>query len=403
MAHDGQASTAAAGPPAGTTPEASALLATLASGRCAGVPSPPAQAPAPDIDWSRVVAGARRHRVSLLLDPRAVAALPETARGAWAAARGDALLAIALADETARLARAFDRAALPALFLKGAALSRQLYGDPCARTPRDIDLLVRPESFHAALDVLAGCDYALLPGELDGEGKFTFYHVSLRHAAYGFVVELHIRLAKDERVLPLAILRPFDNAVTLRFPGADVPTLRAEAAVVYAAYHGTRHLWRRLVWIADLAAAARSEAIDWDDVLERIRACGLEQGLATGLALARSLLGAPLPPGVAEDSGMMRAGERLAAVLAPMIATTEPLADEDQVMRRIGRLPYLRLELALHRRMAARWAILADHLRPSPTDQALLPLPGRWAALHYPFRVARVLGAMWSERRRGIR
>lgn len=401
MAQDGQAFAAMGWTPADAAPEARFLLAALASGRCAGDPTGSAPEPPPGIDWSRFVMAARRHRVSLLLNPQAIATLPDTARGAWKATRSDGILAVALAEETGRLAGAFDRAGLPALFLKGAPLSLQLYGDPCARTPRDIDVLIRPEAFQAAVAVLAGCGYAVIPGELYDDGRLKFYHAGLRHAVYGFVIELHVRLSDDERVLPLALLRPFDNATTVLIGGVAIPTLRAETAVVYAVYHGTRHLWRRLVWIADLTAAARSDAFDWDDVLSQIHACGLEGGLTTGLALGRTLLGGALPPGLDRFPKAMREGERLAALLAPMIATAEPMVHEDRVMHRLGRLPFVRLEFGLYSRTAARWAIIAEHLRPSPTDRKLLPLQGRWAVLLYVFRLVRALGVMWSERRRG--
>src|SRR5204863_3333585 len=61
-------------------------------------------------------------------------------------------------------------ASIPATVLKGAALSRALYGNPGLRAPVDIDLLVAPSNLARAVDALRQLGYGSPPDALDERG-----------------------------------------------------------------------------------------------------------------------------------------------------------------------------------------------------------------------------------------
>lgn len=360
----------------------------------------PAPHPDPGMDWAGLLARVRHHRLEPLmgaaLEPGM--AMPGAARRELLAMRhGAALRTMRLAGELRRLVRCFAGNGVEVLALKGVALSVLLHGDPLRRACRDIDLLVRPGAEGEARALLARCGYgttsdAVIP---------CHNAVELRHARHPVSVELHVRLADDERLLPTAALRPFDTAVEVEVAGIPVRTLGPGAALAYAAYHGAHHHWFRLHWLADIAAAARCPRVDWAEVADIARRAGAGRQLAMACRLSDALFGRA-PPDLPPLSERDLAGVRRAEAIIPAILAGPP-ADDVETVRRVGRLRVLRSELALHRRPRAKWAQLLTRLRPTDTDRAATPLPPRLHALHYPLRILRVLRASLPGARAGCR
>lgn len=212
--------------------------------------------------------------------------------------------------------------------------------------------------------------------------------VELWNPDRGTVVELHVRLADDERLLPTAALHPFETAVTVTIAGRPVRTLAPDAALVYAAYHGAHHHWFRLHWLADIAAATRNPGIDWARATRMARQTGTERHFAMAARLSGGLMGCT-PPDPPAPSGRDLAAIRRAESLVSAILAGPPADDRDTV-RRVGRLRVLAGELALCRRPAAAWAQLLTRLRPTDSDRTALPLPSALGALHYPLRLLRM-------------
>lgn len=72
-----------------------------------------------------------------------------------------------------------EAAAIPAVILKGSAISRLLYGDSHCRTSADVDLLVRPGDVIAADAALARAGY-----RRDNDRPLAFWMRRLHHAVY---------------------------------------------------------------------------------------------------------------------------------------------------------------------------------------------------------------------------
>ena len=83
------------------------------------------------------------------------------------------------------------------------------------------------------------------------------------------------------------------------FGGTSLRALPAEELLLVLCVHGCRHLWVRLKSVCDVAAlVSREERLDWERVFREAHAAGARRMLALGLALARDLVGAVLPPEV---------------------------------------------------------------------------------------------------------
>ncbi len=118
--------------------------------------------------WDALVRGARRHRVAAAvlrgLQACGTPHLPDDiANRLRMLSVANARRSLAQVAELRRLAQLFAAAGVRVLVLKGAALAAQLYGDAGARVARDIDLLVDPDQFACAQDVLAAAGYRQRP------------------------------------------------------------------------------------------------------------------------------------------------------------------------------------------------------------------------------------------------
>lgn len=102
------------------------------------------------------------------------------------------LRALALQGVAEMVLSALERGGVPVLPLKGALLSKRLYGDEAIRSSSDIDVLVAPDRIPEAVRICEAMGYRAVPGS--GEGP-SGLHVALHHEENAFpVVEVHWRV-----------------------------------------------------------------------------------------------------------------------------------------------------------------------------------------------------------------
>ncbi|MGB4783488.1 MAG: nucleotidyltransferase family protein, partial [Candidatus Acidiferrum sp.] len=103
--------------------------------------------------------------------------------------------------------------------------------------------------------------------------------------------ELHndLTLRYFPRRLPLETW--FERQVHVRLDSREVPALSVEDELALICVHGAKHLWERLMWIADVAAlVSRQSNLDWKRAAASAREVGAERMLHVGLGLSASLL-----------------------------------------------------------------------------------------------------------------
>ena len=185
---------------------------------------------------------------------------------------------------------------IPVLVVKGPVLAMQAYGDPAMRSYGDLDLLVRQRDIRRATESLQATGYqAAVPlsvidaGKIPGQYLFSKREVNL-------LVELHndYTLRYFPRRLPIEEF--FGRQIRVRLDAHDVPALSVEDELVLICIHGAKHLWERLIWIADVAAlVSRQSDINWAVATASAKAVRAEHLLHTGLRLAADVLHAPVP------------------------------------------------------------------------------------------------------------
>ena len=158
------------------------------------------------------------------------------------------------------LAVLFDAASLPWLSLKGVALSAWLYGDPNVRAGTDLDVLVDPEDFPRALEVLRDAGYQVADEALWFEPRQraaimrTRREASVRSPQGDLAVDLHFRTEEiDDLALPsLRRLLERESVARVSAGGVHVQVPAGDHALRYLATHAARSAWLRRKWGYDV-------------------------------------------------------------------------------------------------------------------------------------------------------
>ncbi|MET0550753.1 MAG: nucleotidyltransferase family protein [Xanthomonas sp.] len=353
--------------------------------------------------FARVLA---QHRLALALPPADAldGAMPTPLRDTLRQRQRSTLLrTLRQTAALQQIVRCLDDAGLRHCLLKGQGYAA-LFGTPQNREACDIDLLIDAADRDRALALLQDLDYVLDP---DAAGRLERYTrdnhaLSLRHADSGLVLELHLRLANRAREFPLQPAALWNHHTTLvRVAGMQVTTLAPPLAVVYAAFHGTKHNWHRAFWLVDLAQALRSPSQDWAATLALARQLGVERQLALGVLLAEATLGVPLPAALREQASLLRSARFAADTLLPHLDALGSDRGAD-LAARLGMARYTLRLLSLQSTWRGRLQLIPFLLAPTEDDRLATPLPRalQWA---YPGLRALRLARQHLRKRRGVR
>ena len=263
----------------------------------------------------------------------------------------------------ARIAHAFDAAALPFVLLKGAYLGQRFYGDPAGREFVDLDLLVRRADRRRAGAILDQMGFARRSRILGSEALTAFFVHGFDYAAAGVYVDLHWSLARHPS-FRLDESRTWDRTGTFALDGRSYRVPSDEDEVTLQALALLRDIERarpKLKNVVDLVVvvAALDATLPWDDLFARSRSAGTYGPLVNVLSLC-------LDAAAARD-----AAPRLATALGKHSARLAPAMDAATLLR-LGPAP----PALAHRLWAAR-----SH------DASLAACLAWWAA-SLPFRHA---------------
>jgi hypothetical protein len=285
------------------------------------------------IDWKRLLNLAERHRVVGLVNSglrqigRAVPA--EIVAEFGARFRTLVQSNLTMAAEAVRLLHLFEGVNLPVVFLKGAALSRLIYGGVELRQSDDIDILVPPERFAEASALLQRAGYNLYdPPPQTSATQLRFLH-SIRkdfgyiHHRTNMKVELHWSLFLNPHFMTKTPVWTTSRTIELT-TGVELRTLNDDDLFAYLCAHGASHWWNRLQWLADigaLLATASPERIG--RLCDGAEVRGVGRAVSFALLLCRDVLSTETARHVASDSanGLAMKWMRLTALGAMGIST----------------------------------------------------------------------------------
>jgi hypothetical protein len=261
-------------------------------------------------DGAQLARLARRHRVEGLVwrALSRVEVVPLGAQPIREEARRAAAEGLRMALESGRIHRAFARASLPHLFLKGQTLGVLAWGDPLLKRQIDIDLLVPQTAVGKAARLLDEHGYIQqLP---DASVDPSDWHRSRKESVWrgddGFLIDLHTRVADNRSMLPTVTAKLAPRMVELP-GGLSMPTLPEGLLLPYLAVHGASSAWFRLKWLADFAALAETiPTARLGELAEQAPRLGAGRTMVVALVLANRLFATKLPTELEYDGASRR-------------------------------------------------------------------------------------------------
>jgi len=286
--------------------------------------------------------------------------------------------------------QALNHAGIPAVAYKGPTLAQLAYDSPGLRQFDDLDILVPGKQFGEAKSVLETQDYAEilgLPSHLATSSRRRSKPCILRHRDGSHDIDLSSRLLHNYFSFRIPAADLWQAMDTVQLDGCTLRTVSVSVLLLYLCAHGSKHLWARPAWIADVAGllSRQQAAIDWRIVKRlALKADGIRM-LQLGVALAGRNYGAPVP-------------DTEVSWLTPSETVSE-LADKIMVRQRASAgqpekddWERARFHLALHCRVRSRLRYLfVRGLTPSYNDWRSLHLPPPLFPLYVPYRIGRLI------------
>jgi hypothetical protein len=291
------------------------------------------------------------------------------------------LYCLVLADVLKR----FNRAAIPAMPLKGQTLSFDLYQDVGLRYSRDLDVEVRIEDLHKAQSCLEAEDWELESSffPMSARQWKSFLrnesHINFMHLASGCVLELHWRSPWET---PEATSARWARSVPAVWQKQAIQAMHPGDLALYLCSHGGLHQWFRAKWLGDLARAHSLGLLNWEASYDEARRSGEERVLLAGLGLLRDVYELPIPH---TPENFWKSWSPL-LVEMPMRALRDPAEPAERVgtaklRNRIRRSRYERLLWP----RKSRWSSFSD-LFYSREDFRTLALPDSFFWAYKPLR-----------------
>jgi hypothetical protein len=277
---------------------------------------------------------------------------------------------------------------------KGPVLAQAAYGDLGLRSFSDLDLLISADDFARAVEALAEVGYR--PSrEIDPAVERLWLRMGYERSFDGVagknLVELQWNFlpyfyAVDFRAGGFGFEELAARAGSVALGDADedgVPCLSAEDSLLALCLHGAKHLWTRLIWVADIAESLRGPGIDFAVVVTRARAMGIVRILGVSVWLAEHLLEAAVPSGagelIARDPAVPLLGEECAARLR--VGGTYDFESTE----------YFRQIVKLREQAGDRWRLMWRLVwTPGPGDVMAVALPEAMFPLYRTVRVGRL-------------
>jgi len=343
------------------------------------------------LDWSRLFEQGQAHGLLPLLHwhgTRTLALdLPQKiAQSLHERFRANAARNLLLIEELSNIVNLLGGGGIAAVPFKGPALAERLYGDAALRECVDLDILVRARDVPDAIRTLVSAGYE--PGlKLNAAQQNALvasqYEYALLSPA-GTLVELQWSIVPRCFSLSLPEEQYWSHVRSLTIGGRKMNELSAEDLLLLLVFHGGKHGWEKLIWVADVAELmAANPRMDWAYVLDRAQRTGGVRMLLLAVLLANRLLGSPLPREL--DAGLDR--DRTVAQIAADICC--------KLVR--GEYPtYLQTQLYLLR-VRERWQdrlryVARFTLTATPMEWGMADFPRPFFFLYRGLRVLRGLG-----------
>lgn len=275
-------------------------------------------------DLDELIAAAESEGVLALLAAGWATASPPCSASMLSAHRLEAMRELARQAQAREVLSLLDRAEIPVLTLKGAALAYGLYPSPEQRSRCDLDLLVASrEQARRAVSVLLDAGYVLLGGvDVDASTESEVALVCPLSSGYRVAIDLHWALI-NHSVLSFGL--SFERLWAQRL---SLPALHPKAlglgrthALLHALLHRITNFAHgnqdRLIWLYDIRLLTAEGGVDWNEFIDLCSELCVAFYCLDGLLAASRIFNAGVPDCVLETLHSLAADEPRRLGFAP--------------------------------------------------------------------------------------
>jgi hypothetical protein len=257
-----------------------------------------------DLDWSSFVRFTMAHSIV----PEVVSAIaacdpaliPRAVRHElYACDLANRHKALRLAHQLVAIVHYLDTAGIATLAFKGPSLAIRAYGDPGGRQFEDLDLLVARAQVEQAIELLRASGYTMLGGERRGDleqirdGAVTLLCSNPQLAS----VDLHWRIAPAYFPWSPTTEWLLERSSTVQVLAHSIKVPGVQDLILALCVHGTKHWWRSLQLVCDVAQVlAMENSLDPEELLQVASANGLRRILLVAVSLAHEMIRIDGPP-----------------------------------------------------------------------------------------------------------
>jgi hypothetical protein len=178
---------------------------------------------------------------------------------------------------------------IEAMPFKGPVLAVQAYGDLSMRSFVDLDILIHANDNSRAYRILTDQGYIQIdpvPGNI--EKILTI--ISQKEFSYSFhddFLEIHWKIIERLYAVPLDMDQLWDRSLPIFINEQKTKTLSPEDMVIVLCFHGFKHAWQNLKWLADLIYTISNHPdMKWRNLFVRAADMGLKRIVLIGVFLA---------------------------------------------------------------------------------------------------------------------
>jgi hypothetical protein len=208
---------------------------------------------------------------------------------------------ILLSAELMRLSKILQSNHINAIPFKGPVLAKLAYGDITLRVFGDLDIFIKRDDFDKFAQILIDSGYTPhYPIEEYQNAKKTLFELNNDVPFYNRSKRINIELHWDffrKLNISTSVFNPWDNLQTVQMNHQNIQTLDHNTHLLYHSLHGSKHIWERIMWIADIDRFVRrlGSELDWSYILSTAKSLGTVKMFLFGIALAHRYYDTPLP------------------------------------------------------------------------------------------------------------
>lgn len=282
--------------------------------------------------------------------------------------KAHAFQSLKLSSDLISVVKLLENNQIRAISLKGPLLAQSIFGNIALRTSRDLDFLIDIDDLDKTIDLFVADGYRIEHFNGDLTAKKKHYLIKINHhfafVKNGLTVEIHWNFHFLGYRCRFADL--YNQSRIAKISGNEIHVLEQEDEFLYLVFHGSKHGWHRLKWLADIAEIIKKNQLDWQSLLLKCRQYDILHIFGQTMILVHHFYGIKIPVD-AHELLKNKLAVKLSAMTVPIILG----APEESLV-------FKKYSLVLFKSWHKKMEYILSHFVPNHIDFEEKEIRDRW-------------------------